>query len=311
MIFILKDINDKQYIIDTAVSYELISEAGAACSGLRLYFDSDEHIGEINAVLAKNDSGTLVFNGFCDLQRESIKENTSAYFIYARSTAALLVDNEASPFEYKNPTAKQLFAVNAEGFGFRCALPDIYTENSYVVSKGTSCFGAVNDFVFMMTGVPVYIDESNTLKAYSISESVKRLSDYDVISQSFIINRCDVISRVDYKINASENYKYHYAAALAEKNNIIRSRKINLSGLPLLQRENAAKKLISASVDNYYSMKVQLAGDCDFRLYDRVETEKGEFIVCEIINSKSEKGGETALVLKKKTDGGLINYVAE
>ncbi len=311
MIFILKDIDDKQYIIDMAVSYELISEVGAACSGLRLYFDSDEQIGEINAVLVKNDSGTLVFNGFCDLQRESIKEYTSEYFIYARSTAALLVDNEASPFEYKNPTAKQLFAVNAEGFGFKCALPDIYTENSYVVSKGTSCFGAVNDFVFMMTGVPVYIDESNILKAYRISESVKHLSDYDVISQSFIINRCDVISRVDYKINASENYKYHYSSALAEKNNIIRSRKINLSGLPLLQRENAAKKLISASVDNYYSMKVQLAGDCDFKLYDRVETEKGEFIVCEIINSKSEKGGETALVLKKKTDGELINYVAE
>lgn len=311
MIFILKDIDDKQYIIDTVVSYELISELGAACSGLRLYFDSDEQIGEINAVLAKNDSDTLVFNGFCDLQRESLKENTREYFIYARSTAALLVDNEASPFEYKNPTAKQLFAVNAKGFGFKCALPDIYTENSYVVSKGTSCFGAVNDFVFMMTGVPVYIDESNTLKAYKISEDVKNLADYDVISQNFIINRCDVISRVDYKINAFEKYKYHYSSALAEKNNIVRSRKINLSGLPLLQRENAAKKLIAASVDNYYSMKVQLAGDCDFKLYDRVKTEKGEFIVSEIINSKGEKGGETALVLKKKTDGELINYVAE
>lgn len=311
MTFLLRDTDDKQYLVDSAVSYELVSEIGAACSGLRLYFDSDDEIGEIYSVQVKNDRGTLIFNGLCDLQRESRKADTAEYFIYARSTAAVLADNEAAPFEYKNPTARQLFAVNAKGFGFTCDLPDIYTENSYIVSKGTSCFGAVNNFVFMMTGRSVYVDESNTLKIYSESKTVKRLEDYDVISQSFTINRCDVISRVDYKMNASEEYKYHYASSLAQRNKIIRSRKMNLSGLPPLQRENAAKNKLAASIDNYYCFKVQLAGDCDFQLFDRVKTDKGEFLVYEMIHSKGEQGEETALVLKKKIDGELMNYVAE
>lgn len=311
MIFVLTDINDNLFSVENAVSYELVREADAACAGLRLYFDTDCALGEINSVLVKRDDGTLIFNGFCDVQRESRSENGFEYFIYARSSAALLVDNEAVPAEYKNPTARQLFINNAREFGFSCGLPDIGIENNYIVSKGTSCFGAVNDFVYMAAGTPVYADENNVLRIYRESDEVKSLADYNIISQSFTVNRSSVISRVDYKINAEDDYKYHYASMLAENNKIYRTRKINLSGLPLWQREEAAEKRISQSLDEYYTFRAVLAGSCDFKLYDRVKTDRGEFSVREIIDTKNDKGERTTLVMQRKIEGRTVNYVAE
>ena len=51
-------------------------------------------------------------------------------------------------------------------------------------------------------------------------------------------------------------------------------------------------------------------------LYDRVAFDfdvadiKDEFYVCEIVRSKGKGGEKTTVVLKKKTDGELVNYVA-
>lgn len=309
MTFVLTDTLGGDYTARNVVSYELIDEAGASCKGLRLYFDTDCELGEIVSVKAEND-GSLVFNGFCDLQKEKRTQNGFEYFIYARSQESVLVDNEAEPFEYKNPTAKQLFINNARQFGFECDLPDIFTENSYIVSKGTSCFGAVNDFVFMMTGFPVYIDENGYMRVYGGSKCVKSFDGCNILSQEYIISRSSVVSRVDYKINASEGYKYHCAGSVADRNKIRRSRKINLSGLPVWQREKAAKRKISASLDEYYSLKIKLSGVCDFRLFDRIDTEKGELFVSEIIYEKNENSETTSLVMKKRPEGKMINYVA-
>lgn len=309
MIFSLTDVVGKEYTVENALSYEIIDEAGASCKGLRLYFDADCEIGEIACVKAKNDS-SMVFNGFCDLQKESRVQNGFEYFIYARSLASVLVDNEAEPFEYKNPTAKQLFINNARQFGFKCSLPDIFTKNSYIVSKGTSCFGAVNDFVFMMTGFPVYVDENGSMRVYGNGKKVRYLDGYHIISQEYIISRSSVVSRVDYKINASEGYKYHCMGSIAKQNKIQRSRKINLSGLPVWQREKAAERKITASLDEYYSLKIRLSGVYDFNLFDKVKTDKGEFFVSEITYVKNEKGEMTTLVMKRKPEGKMINYVA-
>lgn len=309
MIFVLKNVNAYEYIADNTASYEIVSEVGAACSGLRLYFNTDNEIGEIKSVKAVED-GKTVFFGFCDLQNEAKSASGFKYFIYARSSASLLVDNEARPFEYKKPSAKQLFICNAKEFGFECALPEIFIENDYAVTKGTSCFGAVNNFVRAVTGAPVYVDENNVMRMFSESSQVKRLNDYAVVSQSLVINRGDVISRIDYKISSEQDYKYHCKNAFAEENGIERSEIINLSGLPPWQRETAVRNRLIDSFGNYYSLRVQLAGSSDFKLYDRIETDKGEFLVFEIIKSKNKNEEKTTLVLKRKIEGELINYVA-
>lgn len=314
MIFELLDINGNAIEISSVTSYELSSEAGAACDGLRVRFVSRETVNEICAVKAYS-NGKAVFNGFCDCQRVTADKSGYKCFVYARSSASLLVDNEAEPRQYNCPSAKQLWYSNARDFGFECALPEIYIENRYVVSKGTSCYGAINDFVYSLCGAPVYVTPDNILKVYELSKKAKRLADYNVISLSRVINRSEPISDIDYKINSSDAYSYHFRSDFVRNMGIRRRRLYNLSAIPPWQRERTAEKKLANALANYYSVEAVIAGECDLNVFDRVEVSLSddvteEFYVSETVRSKDKSGEKTAVVLKKSIDGGLINYVA-
>ncbi|MCH5317296.1 MAG: hypothetical protein J1E05_04910 [Eubacterium sp.] len=315
MRFELLDIHGKRVDVSNVTSFELTSEADAACDGLRLSFIPEESIDEICIVKAYSDE-RLVFNGFCDSQKLTADKSGRKCFIYARSSASLLVDNEALPRQYSCPTARQLWLSNAREFGFECGLPEVYIENTYAVSKGTSCYGAINDFVLALYGTPVYATPENVLKAYALSEKVKRLDGYTIISLSHIINRSEPLSLVDYKINASDAYSYHYKSEFAEKMGIRRRRLYNLSSMPLWQREMIVEKKLSGALSDYYSVQAVIVGECELSLFDRVELnsndgeEYEEFYVFEKTVSKNESGEKTTLVFKKNIDGELINYVA-
>lgn len=315
MIFKLFDIHGNGIEPQNIISYELISEAGAPCDGLRLNFIAEEFIDEIVVVKAYSGS-TLIFNGFCDKQKISVTKSGKTCFIYARSSAALLVDNEAVPCQYSGPSARQLWFSNAKALGFKCLLPEIYSNQNYLISKGTSCYGAINNYIFPACGAPVYATPQNELKVYEMSKKVKYLSSYRVTSLSYVINRCEPISDIDYKINSADNYSYHFKSEFAHKMGISRKRLLNLSSYPLSQRETAAKKSINASLDEYYTIHAEIAGECDLQVFDRIIADfdilngSREFYVDETVKSKNENGEKTAVVLKKKINGELINYVA-
>lgn len=314
MRFEFQDIKGKRFEISNVISFELTSEAGAACDGLRLSFIPDTDIDEIISVKAYS-NGELVFNGFCDDQKLAEDKSGSKCFVYARSSASLLVDNEAIPFQYVSPSARQLWLSNAKELGFEFGLPEVYTENTYIVSKGTSCYGAINDFVFSVYGAPIYVTPENVLKVFELGERIKRLESYNVVSLSRVISRSEPISAVDYKINTADSYSYHFKSDFADARGIRRRRLYNLSSIPQWQREKAAQKKIEQSLSDYYSVQAVIAGECDLRLFDRVElsfsgSDPEEFFVYEKTVSKSGSGEKTAVVLKKNIDGELINYVA-
>ena len=314
MRFEFQDIQGKRFGISNVISFELTSDAGAACDGLRLSFIPTTDIDEIVSVMAYSD-GALVFNGFCDDQKLVEDKSGRKCFVYARSSASLLVDNEAIPFQYTCPSARQLWLTNAKELGFACGLPEVYTENAYIVSKGTSCYGAINDFVFAVYGAPIYVTPENVLKVFELSKKVKRLESYNVVSLSRIISRSEPISAVDYKINTADSYSYHFKSEFADARGIRRRRLYNLSSIPQWQREKAAQKKIGQSLADYYSVQAVIVGACDLRLYDRVKFSfsgdaPDEFFVYEKTVSKSASGEKTAVVLKKNIDGELINYVA-
>ena len=313
MRFEFQDIQGKRFDVSDVISFELTSEAGAACDGLRLSFIPANDIDEIVSVKAYS-NGELVFNGYCDDQKLTLDKSGRKCFIYARSSASLLVDNEAVPFQYACPSARQLWLSNAKELGFAFGLPEVFTENTYVVSKGTSCYGAINDFVFAVYGAPIYVTPENVLKVHALSEKVKRLESYNVISLSRIISRSEPISAVDYKINTADSYSYHFKSDFADARGIRRRRLYNLSSIPGWQREKAAQKKIEQSLSDYYSVQAVIVGACDLRLFDRVMLSFGNvpetFFVYEKTVSKSKSGEKTAVVLKKNIDGELINYVA-
>ncbi len=316
MRFCLYEIDEKMHAPKNIAYYEITSEVGAACDGLRLSFYDENIFGEINRVEVYDDD-ELIFNGFCDVQKITANKEKFKYFIYARSSASLLVDNEAYPCQYSCPSATSLCFKNAQSFGFSCELPEIYSKNNYLVSKGTSCYGAINNFVFAVYGTNIYITPNNVIKAFEESENIKHLSNYNINSYSYTINRSEPISDIDYKINSSDNYVYHFKSEFVEKKGIKRKRLLNLSSIPAWQRETTVTKRINDSILDYYSAEVVIYGKCDLKLYDRVIfdlkdfTLDKEFIVYEIVKSKDKNGEKVTVVLKKKEKGELVNYVAQ
>lgn len=316
MKFCLYEIGGKLHTPENIDYYEIISEVGTACDGLRLSFFNDKIFDEIERVEVYDDND-LIFNGFCDVQKITANQGKFKYFVYARSSASLLIDNEAQPCKYNSPSTTGLWFKNAKDFGFSCELPEVYSKNEYLVSKGTSCFGAINNFIFALYGTNIYVTPQNVIKVFEENKTVKHLSNYKINSFSYTINRSEPISDVDYKNNSSENYIYHFKSELVEKKGIKRKRIFNLSSIPAWQRENTVAKRINDSILDYYCAEVVILEKCDLKLYDRIVidlkdfTLKDEFIVYEIVKSKNRNAEKTTVVLKKKQKGDLINYVAK
>lgn len=103
-------------------------------------------LSDVRTVCAYQD-GVKIFYGFADKFQLSYDEDGYTAFVYARSSACVLVDNEAYPGQYSCPTSRQLWYIHAKPFGFTFGLPEVFTQSEYIVSKGQSCFGAIDKFM--------------------------------------------------------------------------------------------------------------------------------------------------------------------
>lgn len=316
MNFELYDSSGELFQDFNVISYELASEIAAACDGLRLYLYSEKAINDVRTVCAY-ENGKKLFYGFADKVQLSLNENGYTVFIYARSSAALLVDNEAYPGQYSCPTSRQLWYSHAKPFGFSFGLPEVYSQSEYVVSKGQSCFGAIDHFMQYACGKRIYVTPENEVRAFVFPSQAKRLDGAAVLNVQAATDRSNVISRIDYKISSAEKYVYRLESGFAAENGISSRKLINLSSLPVWQREAEAERQITQSLEEYFTVTVKLAGNADFKLADKVEAAfdrlgvSGEFIVCAILRAKNSGGTATTLKLRKEINGELINYVAE
>lgn len=299
------------------ISYELTSDMGAACDGLRVYFYTDLPPDDISDVFAF-ENGSKVFNGFADQFQLALDQNGYTAFVYARSSAALLVDNEADPGQYDHPTSRQLWFENARPFGFAFGLPEVFSDGSYVVNKGTSCFGAINSFMQYVCSKNIYVDAYNRVKVFEYSSNVKKLSENEIISLSKTTDKSSVISRIDYKINSADQYIYRLESRKALSMGIRSRLLINLSSLPPWQRDAEAHRRISDSLCSLNTVKAVLSGSrSDLSLADRVRVSEerlginGIYYIYGMVRSKDQNGEKTVLTLRTETDGELINYVAE
>lgn len=298
------------------ISYELASDMDAACDGLRVYFYTEYPVKDIFRVCAY-EKDVRVFYGFADRFQMSFDTGGYKAFVYARSSAALLVDNEADPGQYDYPTSRQLWFQNAKQFGIGFGLPEVFSDSSYVVNKGTSCFGALNSFMQYVCSKNIYVDAYNTLKVFEYGSKPKSLSSAKIISASKTWDKSAVISRIDYKINSADKYTYRLESKKAQ-NMGIRSRiLINLSSLPPWQRDAEAHRRISNSFKSLDTVQIVLASSAGFSLGDMlfVDLKKlgisDDYFVHGIVRSKNSNGEKTVLTLRKETDGELVNYVAE
>lgn len=313
--FFIYDIDNNKTELDGITSFELSKDINAACDGLRLRFVRDDSLFEIYRIEVFFNHEKIFF-GYCDTQRETSSEKGFEGFIYARSSAAILVDNEAKPFAYSSPSARSLFNHNAKEFGFIFNLPNLSCACDYRVCKGTSCYGAINDFIYAMSGKNIIVNSSNELTVLN-GENTVILNDYFILSEKRSINRGEAISKIDYKRESSDRYIYHIKSRFLEENKINCSRKLNLSSLPQWQRQNRLKNKLESSSASYYETEIVLNGCHNFNLYDRVQYQSKYFgsiqncYISSVCVSFTEKGAQTILTINKSIDLKEINYVDE
>lgn len=313
--FIIYDLDEASVEVKSVISFELSKDISAACDGLRLTFYLPYLSGEINRIEIF-DGDKKIFNGYCDTQRESISSDGMECFIYARSSACILVDNEALPFTYNCPSARTLFLKNAKDFGFEYALPEIYCDSSYQVSKGSSCFAAINNFVYGITGQNMMINVNNELVLPDSNNNIN-LDNFDIISEKRIINRGNAVTAVDYKAYNENEYAHHIKSRFFDSKKINRTVKLNISSLPEWQRDYTLVNTLKSAASSYDTMELLLDGCKNIPLYCNIKYTSRllgvieDYYISSVCIISDKKGERTRLTLSKNIDLKEITYVAK
>ena len=314
MRFVLYDINENPIVAENVISFEWSRDISAPCDALRLRFYADKALPEINRAEAYA-GNKKIFSGYCDTQRESRDADGFSIFLYARSSACLLLDSEAEPFTYTNPSAHALYLLNAHPLGFTSCLPALCCESDYIVSKGTSCYGAVNSFVYALTSKNIAVSPDDVLYLPSGGDEVT-ISENDILSEKRVLNRGKVITAVDYKAEGDTAYSHHLKSQSLEAIGCRRTRKLNLTALPEWQRSCTLLGSMKNAAADYYTIELTLAGCIGAELYDTVRYKSelfgdisGYYIssFCVVCDAKGER---TQFVINRPIDLKEITYVA-
>lgn len=315
MIIIAESVNGNEFEIIDITEINFTQTASVACDSLSVKYKSDNVPDEITSIKAY-DRGELIFFGYCDNQRISEDKNGYEIFFYARSSACLLVDNEAQPYTYNMPTANQLWFTFARPLGFSYGLPSISSNNKYEVTKSTSCYGAISRFVSMTTGKYIRVSPNNRISLLEKSDDIKDLGLRDVISAEAVINRSEPVTRIRFKKNSYDpGYKMNMEAAAQSQYMLIpREKYVNLSSLPAWQREYSVYQTLKQSYEDYKILNITVKGFLREPLYQRFSYYSAlgnyeDYVLSEKEYILDGSGEITKLTLKKEIDIKEITYV--
>lgn len=306
--FVFTTLSGEEIKAENVSSYEIRKDKDAPCDSLRLYFYPKETLPEL--VEIKVYSGfDLVFNGLVDVQEQSLNDETYPCYIYARSTACLLVDNEAKPFTYYSPSAKALYLNNCGDYPFDCKLPTDACDTYYQVDKGTTCFELLDDFVCNFLGEHIRVNQNNEIEILR-SKNVLELDGKKLISTKHSINRGGALTRIDYKNSSNTDYKYHMKSRFIEGRNINRSIVKNLSTIPDWQKEECLLDIMKNANDEYYAYKFEVLGYIGAELMDEIKFGSLENVFVSSVKHLLDKKGErTIITANQKQTLREVRYV--
>lgn len=313
--FVLYDLMGNSFQANDVTSYGLSKNVDAACDGLQLTFTAEAAVNEFKSVKVFN-KDNCIFNGLVDTQREQINEDGMSVYIYARSTASVLVDNEAVPFTYSYPSANSLYYHNARDFGFKSKLPELFSGSQYQVSKGTSCYGAINNFVYGICGKKIAVDVENNIYIPG-GNAVVGIDGGKIISEKRTINRVKAISKIDYKANGSTSYCYHIKSRFFDERGISRCKKLNITSMPQWQQDSALLNALENAAADYCTVELALHGSVEACLYDRISYKSNildntdDYYISSIYAYGDKNGEYTRLTISKQIDLREVSYVAE
>lgn len=152
-----------QMLLGRADYAELKREENVPADLLKLRFPLSVPWPELARICAYRED-RLIFSGVVDEQNTRLAENGLQTELVCRSTAALLLDNEAEPAMLENPSWRVMVRRYAEPLGFTAAggeAPAI--KGSFAVLKGESCWAALARYAERFLGGRLGVAEENRL----------------------------------------------------------------------------------------------------------------------------------------------------
>lgn len=139
------------FLLPEAVSAEIDSEYGVPADSMTVRF-SGVSTPELYRIDACTDEGEVIFRGIVDEQEttETVSGVTSA--VYARSPAALPLDNECEPGEYTDPSLEVVVKRHLDRFGIVCSEHPTAAFGKMNVARGQSHWTAVKTFCSVFLG---------------------------------------------------------------------------------------------------------------------------------------------------------------
>lgn len=182
---------------------------------------------ELKEIMLLRD-GELVFSGEVDeqIEEQSLTPHTE---LVARSSASRLIDSEAYPMSFVNPSAEDIFTRFAKPFGFTLKGENKELKGSFAVAKGTSCFAVIKAFAKEVYGAfprcegdVLYIDGMKSEGKLVFGES-------GVAFESLRISklRYNRVSKVLVKLKESKGYECAVVNSKAENEGINKVRYLN------------------------------------------------------------------------------------
>lgn len=251
MTFELEFLDGKRAVPRQLLSYRWSGDVTAGCDGLRLHFLWDGDLPEVYRVRGFAPDGACCFFGYADQQKLTVTPGQRRGFVYARSSACLLLDNEALPIRLNAPNVDQMVHHYAAPFGFTVALPAGTAPGQYTVEKGTSCFGALQGFMQVLGAKGVFADPENRLCVYG-SEAPVTLPGDQITSITAVTERGEAPGVYAYKIASAEPYCRRLEAGYFADKKISRRRYVNVAAYPPEQRQQVLlRKLEQAAADGH------------------------------------------------------------
>lgn len=217
--------------LGTPASLVLNIEASVAADSVVFYLPYRDDLPLI-ARVSLLDGDKLIFSGICDTQTLIVDTGGSYIQLCARSYAALLIDNEAHPCTYTNPTPQVIFDNHLKPFGISSFnYEGAVRKGALTVKKGMSHWQVLNDFCrcFLNKSPRVTVEKQVIMEGIPQGEALAfGLGGIPYTQLSLERNFCERLSEVYVKAKeADEGYHMVFRDNDAISRGIVRRRYLN------------------------------------------------------------------------------------
>lgn len=230
---------------------------------------------ELVSIEVLDDENKVFFSGIIDEQKTTCTKSGCFLSLISRSYAAYLLDNEALPQTYVNPSLDVIFNKHIRPYGFSDITGDKSTfYKSFTVYKGMSEWEVLESFCLSFLKVYPRVDSKFTVDATGKSSDVvwKFSNKGGGFNYSYILEnnrRHKLISKVFARTSSKGPYSMEISDPENLRREVIKKRYINARN-NLKAPELYGKFMISNSKSKSYEIRIYYPGAINVSVGDKV-----------------------------------------